>query len=804
MTRGRIGPGVVVAAAAVAVLLLPFGGARAAFTGYDGAPIEVAFDDGSAVHSTGPGTVSISGATDPAWSPDGTKLAFVKGGAVHVANPDGSSEVGTAVPGSKPAWSPDGTKIAYVGTDHDIHVKDVTGSAGTDITNSVADDEDPAWSPDGTQIAFAREPSGGTFSIWVMSAADGSGQTQLTSSGANDVSPAWSPDGGSIAFQSDRDGSEQIYTMASSGGNATRLTSASSADAVEPTFSPQGDLVAFARPGTGLAVIGSDGANETPLTSGGGDENPDFRAFPPHNTALPEITGILQAGETLSASDGQWEGAVSFTYQWFRCTTAGADCQPIADATSSSYSVGTADQDHGLKVQVTAANQGGATTSVLSPLAGSIAGPQPINLTYPTITLPFDAIDGAPVIGSFLFATTGTWQSPLFLAFRYQWKKCVPNDGPCYAIKGATTATFTPTADLAGWELRIGVTASNDSGLAEANSLPTKPVTGLVPKPHATPPIIGTNMVGQQLSVTTGTWTGSLPLTFTFDWRRCDPFGNLPSCVSIPGEQETTASAFGTSTYTLTDADLDKTIRVYITAKNTVGSFTIITNHTFPTLPKQRFAPAATTPPSISGTTHPGAKLVADIGTWSGDDPITYVTAWQRCDAVGAHCKTIKTQHRLSYVVQKSDLGRTFLFKVTATNPVSSVTSLSEPTSPVTLTPKPKRGRRIVGTNASEYLAGGGANDTILGGGGDDTIMGGAGNDTLSGGAGNDVIDGGPGRDRILGGPGSDTVLAFDGAKDVVDCGAGSDRVFADSVDVLRKCEVVTYAAPATSALKRR
>jgi WD40 repeat protein len=801
--RRRVGVAVAIGGAALSLLLLPFGGARAAFVGYNGDTPEVAYDSSPGVHSTGAGTASISGGTDPAWSPDGTKLAYVKGGDVHVAGPDGSNEVGTAVAGSKPAWSPDGAKIAYVGTDGDIHVKDITGSAGSDVTNSVADDEDPAWSPDGSKIAFVRKAGSGTFSIWVMNA-DGGGQTQLTSGSANDRAPAWSPDGGTIAFQSDRDGSEQIYTMSSSGGNVTRLTSGSSSDAVEPTYSPQGDLIAFVRPGTGLRTIGSDGSNETSLTSGGSDENPDFRSFAPRNDVVPSVGGTFQVGDTLAADPGSWTGAAGdFTYQWARCGLGGG-CTDISGATDSSYLLVSADQNNQMIVRVTARNAGGLATTVDSHLSPQVDGPGPKIIDLPTITLPSTAIDGAPVVGSALFATTGTWQSAYTLTFTYQWKKCQPDTGACYAIKGATSSSFIPTVDQAGWEIRVGVTAHSDHGDPEVNSRPTKAVTGLVPSLRVTPQILGTNMVGQTLSVSTGSWTGTAPITFTFDWRRCDPFGNLPTCVSIPGMQKTTTVSFTTSTYTLTDADLNQTIRVYITGKNAIGSFTGITNHTFPTVPRRRLAPAATTAPSISGKTHPGAELIASIGTWSGDQPITYQTSWQRCDATAANCKTIKTKHRLSYVVGRSDLGRTFVFRVTATNPVGPVTATSSPTPPITLGPKPPRGRRIVGTNRSEYLPGGGGNDRIRGRGGNDTIMGGAGNDVLAGGPGNDVIDGGPGFDRILGGKGSDTIIASDGSVDVIDCGAGNDRVFADSTDILRNCEAVTYSAPAPSTPRRR
>src|SRR6266568_2532565 len=98
-------------------------------------------------------------------------------------NPDGSGR--TYVPhtgdANSPAWSPDGTKIAFQGEnggDYDIYVVNADGSKRTELTFSSAFDGDPAWSPDGTQIAFecARD---GNKEIYVMNA-DGSGQTRLT------------------------------------------------------------------------------------------------------------------------------------------------------------------------------------------------------------------------------------------------------------------------------------------------------------------------------------------------------------------------------------------------------------------------------------------------------------------------------------------------------------------------------------------------------------------------------------------------------------------------------------------------
>jgi Domain of unknown function DUF11/RTX calcium-binding nonapeptide repeat (4 copies) len=128
-------------------------------------------------------------------------------------------------------------------------------------------------------------------------------------------------------------------------------------------------------------------------------------------------------------------------------------------------------------------------------------------------------------------------------------------------------------------------------------------------------------------------------------------------------------------------------------------------------------------------------------------------------------------------------------------------------------------GDRLFGRQGRDLLRGGAGNDCLYGGdgndvldgdGGDDTLSGGDGRDRLFGGSGNDRVLGGAkadelhgdtgadqlfpgsGRDRVWGGPGNDTISARDGSRDVIDCGAGLDRVTADRRDHLRGCERVT------------
>jgi Ca2+-binding RTX toxin-like protein len=107
----------------------------------------------------------------------------------------------------------------------------------------------------------------------------------------------------------------------------------------------------------------------------------------------------------------------------------------------------------------------------------------------------------------------------------------------------------------------------------------------------------------------------------------------------------------------------------------------------------------------------------------------------------------------------------------------------------------------LYGGEGADVLDGDGGDDTLIGGDGRDRLFGGAGNDRLLGGAkgdelhgdtGNDQLLAGTGRDRVWGGAGNDVISARDGSRDVIDCGAGLDRVTADRRDRLRGCERVS------------
>src|SRR4051794_35221058 len=144
----------------------------------------------------------------PSYSPDGSKSVF-RGDhdlvdhsgdeELYLMNADGTGIVQLThndVFDSAPAFSPDGTKLAFESARDsgdalvlDIYVMDADGSDARRLTADPAHDEAPIWSPDGTKIAFTSE-RGGSSDVWVMNA-DGSGPRRLTDDPSRDESPDW-------------------------------------------------------------------------------------------------------------------------------------------------------------------------------------------------------------------------------------------------------------------------------------------------------------------------------------------------------------------------------------------------------------------------------------------------------------------------------------------------------------------------------------------------------------------------------------------------------------------------------------
>jgi Tol biopolymer transport system component len=254
-------------------------GARIAFVSdrEDNSEIYVVNTDGSGQTNL---TRNTAYDNNPVWSPDGARIAFAShrdgNDEIYMMNADASGQTNltrNTAHDNNPAWSPDGARIAFYsyrdGND-EIYVMNADGSGQTNLTRNTAYDNNPVWSPDGTQIAF-ESISHSNFEIHVMNA-DGSGQTNLTNLSNSNFSPAWSPDGTRIAFQSSRstsDGPGDIYVMDADGSGPTNLTR-NAADDNSPAWSPDGARIAFVwnRDGNDeIYVMEQDGTNVRKLSA---------------------------------------------------------------------------------------------------------------------------------------------------------------------------------------------------------------------------------------------------------------------------------------------------------------------------------------------------------------------------------------------------------------------------------------------------------------------------------------------------------------------------------------------------------
>ncbi len=215
-----------------------------------------------------------------------SRIAYVtKRGALfelQVADADGANAqtvLSSREPIISPAWSPDGTRLAYVSFDEKkpvVYVQTLATGQRRLLANFKGNNSAPAWSPDGTQLAIVLTRDG-TSQIYSVNA-DGSHLKRLTHTSAIDTEPSWSPDGKYILFTSDRGGSPQIYRMPAYGGEAVRLTFEGSYN-VSPRYSPDGKSFVFIQREGGrfrVAVQDIASGQVQVLTDGSADESPSF------------------------------------------------------------------------------------------------------------------------------------------------------------------------------------------------------------------------------------------------------------------------------------------------------------------------------------------------------------------------------------------------------------------------------------------------------------------------------------------------------------------------------------------------
>jgi Tol biopolymer transport system component/photosystem II stability/assembly factor-like uncharacterized protein len=223
-------------------------------------------DEGSSIRKV---TNTPQSEMQPAWSPNGRRIAYINSSQLCVMDYDGrnSSVIVASMPASSPDWSPDGSKITFSGYDgsgSNIYIVNADGTGLKRITDLASGNYNPNWSPDGTRIAFSR-----IGKIYTMNP-DGSNATPVIAavSTISEDDPDWSPDSRQIVFAGSNGSEPRLYVVGLDGTNLRRLTSEEARES-GPAWSLDGTRIAYLREGSfgNVYVVNADGSGQKQITN---------------------------------------------------------------------------------------------------------------------------------------------------------------------------------------------------------------------------------------------------------------------------------------------------------------------------------------------------------------------------------------------------------------------------------------------------------------------------------------------------------------------------------------------------------
>jgi hypothetical protein len=189
----------------------------------------------------------------------------------------------------------------------------------------------------------------------------------------------------------------------------------------------------------------------------------------------------------------------------------------------------------------------------------------------------------------------------------------------------------------------------------------TSSTPAVAPTNTAAPTITGTAKQGSVLSDSPGTWAGTAPIGYTYQWQR-------NGATNIAGATS--------STYTLSAGDVGDTIDVRVTAANAGGSASASSAPSARVVGSTPAAPVNTALELVSGTATQGQHLTTTNGTWSGN-PTAYAYQWRDCDTAGNNCTSVTGANSSSYLLAASDVGHMMRIVLTATNSTGSTSATS-------------------------------------------------------------------------------------------------------------------------------
>ena len=356
-------------------------------------------------------------------------------------------------------------------------------------------------------------------------------------------------------------------------------------------------------------------------------------------------------GKLLTASPGSWTGspAPTFTYQWQRCDSSGANCANIGARPSSTYSSSRPMSAPRSWSQSPAATAPARPAAIPSTATGCVqpATSPPANSSPPTIS-------GSPVDGQTLTASPGSWTGSPAPTFTYQWQRCDNSGANCYPILGGApprrTRSSQPMSAPPSWSQSPAATAPAAAGPISSNATAVvQPATS--PPANSSPPTIsGTPAEGQTADRLAG-HAGRVRRH-----RRSRISGSAATAAAELLEHRRRRRP----TLQLVTADVGSTHRwSQVTGSNSSGSAGPVSSNATAVVQPATTPPSNSSPPTISGSPVDGQILTASPGNWTGSPAPTFSYQWQRCDNSGANCNPILGAASSTYQLTPADVGST-------------------------------------------------------------------------------------------------------------------------------------------------
>lgn len=406
----------------------------------------------------------------------------------------------------------------------------------------------------------------------------------------------------------------------------------------------------------------------------------------------------ITSSTRFTVSDGTWlnRDTAAATYQWFACDAVSATsssqpagCSPIDGATSNTFTVTKATVGKAISAAVTVTGVDDSATQWST--STGLVGEAPANTTKP-------AVSGTASVNSTLNASTGSWAATPSPTFNYQWFACAAqasasNSLPtgCTAISGQTTSSLDLARAQLGKNVLVRVQATNSTISAtdllysysatseQVTSAPwstTSPIltieAGSSYGANGAPRYIAESSNSTTLKVTSGTWSGSATLRYSYQWYACDAPAFSSDVLADGCVQLTDESA---STHTVTESDLGKYLVGRVRVTNDQGSSELYTA----TSAAVTSSPFATVLPSINdGEAEIGRALTALRGTWAGLPTPVLTNRWWACASkidsassslpTAAGCTLIVGQSGQTLSPTSSLIGKYIVSEVAASN----------------------------------------------------------------------------------------------------------------------------------------